>query len=65
MRKAIVFLLLMLVGMQFSYAAVKKSKTQAKVKKVVVKKEVKCPVTGGKVDPATTKLKTHFKNKTH
>jgi YHS domain-containing protein len=56
-------LLLVLISSQFAYAAVKKSKSPMKSKKAVMKEEVKCPVTGDNVDPATTKLKTVYKGK--
>lgn len=56
-------LLLILVGAQVSFSAVKKVKAQTKAKKAVVKEETKCPVTGRKVNPATATLKTVYKGK--
>lgn len=59
-----VILLLILIGAQVSFgAAMKKDKMTAKMKKTEA--EVKCPVTGGRVDPATAKLKTVYKGKTY
>ena len=40
-------------------------KLKPSAKKIVKVQEVRCPITGGKVDPAKTKLKTVYKGKTY
>jgi YHS domain-containing protein len=50
-------LILVFICAQNSFGAVKT--------KAVKSKEIKCPITGNKVDPAKTKLKTTYKGKTY